>query len=1707
MKKLITFIVTIVLSASIIYGQSVFIGDELTDPETIRNSWEGYRLPTTGEHRILIIYVNMIYDIDTINDPISNNNIWPQAQLEGINVEPTSWPIYINEYINVEYPGPTPLKTFTRLFAESSFNNLIVLGDYLVVNIKHSTISGGDTFIRDTLISSVISLINLNGGLQTLHGHDSLLHYRSLPNVEKFFHVMMILRNTTTKYGGVGKGNGQAWGPVTAPIINLLTADDDYFDTYTISYQCVGADDLSLNPTLICTHEFSHFLIGHNNFHTSGGHSWGEIMCYIGIQYGYGLMGGASSGLVNCNGYERYRLGWMHADNSHAWPVTANGEYSDISIVDGNQSFILDDFITTGDVIRIKLPYIESPASNQYIWLENHKILDSTLNFLQYENTHECRPNAQKGIYSYYQTGRDVLVGHDSLVYSEHDTDNLRMICANGFYDQAYEGLISGDCVITGLFSHFRDSVPNPLFGNNDLSSYYIDIPGDDTLKPGIHASMAQAKTYNNTTEMVDNLPYLMSEINPFHGHSVMSLNTNPAPFNTTTYYHLPFRDSLHNVFTNPNESFRNQPDVILTGLKIEMTPLANDDYQVDISWDNYDLDTTVRWTGSIVLKEELYLKAGSVLLLDQNLTPNTIYRNETTGLFSAPTLFRCDNGSQMFQEAGSELVVDNMSTLLIDDGSEFFANAGRLEVKNDAYLQIASGGYFEQNEDAEIYADNKGNVLIEQGGHYLIDGSDLTIKAGGRFEIESCATLEIINGGRLVIESGAEICIHPGAFFILEPGENLVFNEPFSMGNCLQFSHENFETEVMATPPTNVINGTVNWDNKIYNFTDNLYIEAEAVLNLSGGSILRFAPGNKVIVRRQGTMNISNSIMTNLCENQFWNGIEVWGNDTMSQLTYPDGKVYQGKLVVNDSSLIENALIGILAGSMSISYPEEDPESESPGTPIPISTEFNGGIVQVRSSELRNNRTGIYLAPYENFLPTGSEQIKNNASYFKNCDFRLTHALIPNLEPVAFLRLNGVRGIQSYGNHFINGSELQGEEAGVGVLSLNSNFEVKEHCYDEFTPCQDYRLSRFENLHYGIKALGAATAKTFTVDTAEFIRNSRGIFTSGINDFTITRNTFNLTSPFGGIENLESLPENIIYTGLYIEGESNGFSIEENRFVGFYTNSDEGAKSVGAIFNDTGPYSNALYNNRFDSLQVATLAMNRNREKHSENGLCIKCNQYSKNGFDIVVTYDSQLYSWGGIAPNQGSDGGQPDAPAGNRFSWNDIDGSERDINNLGQHITYYYHDIPDPEAVPLMPKYYDRDKVTIVPGDPEAIWDPELSCPSNLTPPGGGHDEEELRGMLAEAEQQVDSTQTMINMLRDAGDTQALHWDVSMSVPSHSVEVYSELMSVSPYVSDTVLAASIEKEYVLVDAMIRDVLVANPHSVKSEALMEKLDQRLQPLPGYMLDEILQGQSLVSVFENLQAGLAHSLQQQAQYQKQLVQLYLNDTIQPAAAADSLVSLLLASAHSAHWYRAAFLWQEQGNASSSANILNSIPSSFSLNAEQLQAHSQLVSWLAKESLLRNEDKRLSVPDSTAVALLFDVMEFGDLPVSIFARNILLAHNLIEHQPQYLLPEDTKSAKVKHSSSQSPTKDEALKLFPNPAREYVIVDFDLGNMKATDGTGMLSVIALDGKLIESMPLTKTKDQIVFPLQGYKPGTYVFTLYFGNKMLESKRLIIQ
>src|SRR4030042_3283723 len=81
---------------------------------------------------------------------------------------------------------------------------------------------------------------------------------------------------------------------------------------------------------------------------------------------GWSLLGGAGSSLVSCNGFERWLLNWRGPDNDN-YPIAAGNKSSDIQRSDTVQTFYLRDFITSGDVVRIKLPYKDSCALTQFI--------------------------------------------------------------------------------------------------------------------------------------------------------------------------------------------------------------------------------------------------------------------------------------------------------------------------------------------------------------------------------------------------------------------------------------------------------------------------------------------------------------------------------------------------------------------------------------------------------------------------------------------------------------------------------------------------------------------------------------------------------------------------------------------------------------------------------------------------------------------------------------------------------------------------------------------------------------------------------------------------------------------------------------------------------------------------------------------------------------------------------------------------------------------------------------------------------------------------------------------------------------------------------------------------------------------------------------------------------------------------------------------
>ncbi len=149
---------------------------------------------------------------------------------------------------------------------------------------------------------------------------------------------------------------------------------------------------------------------------------------------GYSLIGSAGSGMISCNGFERWRLNYRGPTNS-SFPIAAGNINADIVKADGPKTFYLRDFITYGDAIRIKLPYIDDGALNQYIWLENHQVHHNDQEDYAAFWNESCKDGGLPGIYAYYQVGKDILESNSIGDLMPSLTDHLIPISAEGNWD------------------------------------------------------------------------------------------------------------------------------------------------------------------------------------------------------------------------------------------------------------------------------------------------------------------------------------------------------------------------------------------------------------------------------------------------------------------------------------------------------------------------------------------------------------------------------------------------------------------------------------------------------------------------------------------------------------------------------------------------------------------------------------------------------------------------------------------------------------------------------------------------------------------------------------------------------------------------------------------------------------------------------------------------------------------------------------------------------------------------------------------------------------------------------------------------------------------------------------------------------------------------------------------------------------------------
>jgi len=860
-------------------------------------------------------------------------------------------------------------------------------------------------------------------------------------------------------------------------------------------------------------------------------------------------------------------------------------------------------------------------------------------------------------------------------------------------------------------------------------------------------------------------------------------------------------------------------------------------------------------------------------------------------------------------------------------------------------------------------------------------------------------------------------------------------------------------------------IDGQVSWPESFKLIQKDVRINTGAVLTITGN--IAFSGESDLYIVRGGRLIINGGKLSGSCSGM-WNGIDVWGNASM-----PQEQTYQGIVELLNGGIIEFA-------DTAISTYKTD------GTAI-INT---GGIIHSSDAFFKDNYVGICLSPYSN--PNGG----GNKSTFIRSQFIITDEYyqpgnIVRTSPKCGVQMSWVNGINFEGCSFINNSTADKRKRGCGISNMDADFHVKNACENEEQPgCEPTIPSRFEGLDYGIRSLNNWSFRRMSVESADFIDNFKGICLSMNLDAALVKNNFYLNADNGYFKPGDTL------IGIYTDVCSR-YQMENNKFVGADPDHFE---LVGMHILNSGEDYNEVFNNIFENLDYGVVAVGKNKNKDGSSGLCIKCNNFSKCRIDVYVTpgvYDPKL---SGIATNQGEKNippaTEPDLAAGNTFSDVIVDENNY-LNDNSLTTLQYVHHYTGSTNENVLPEFF----TNIFPDqDDAAAYSKELSCPSNL----------QREGLILSNEQSqfdveknaVYSLEDSLDVIIDGGDTPGLNFEILTSFSDDALQLHQDLLDKSPYLSDTILKSAIERENVLLNPMIRDVLVANPQAAKEHSIIEKLNERLDPLPDYMIEEIAEGQQYYGAKELALQNLASHKKKMAKSLSNIAWLLKKDTI-ASRVCDSLIAVLESTEQLKAMYETAFLCLSKKDTVSANSILNIIPQQFNLNAPLQNEHE---SYLELFYVLHNLQADSCIIDSALIQRLFDLTNYENSLPGIYSRNLLESKNLLFYdETVYLANIPTKGYSIVSSNKDNEeAKSPYLEIFPNPSNSFFIIKYDLREFNSV-GTILISDQA--GKIIKMFSINDRQNQKIVETSTLSSGMYLVSLYVNDKLKANAKLIIR
>ena len=879
------------------------------------------------------------------------------------------------------------------------------------------------------------------------------------------------------------------------------------------------------------------------------------------------------------------------------------------------------------------------------------------------------------------------------------------------------------------------------------------------------------------------------------------------------------------------------------------------------------------------------------------------------------------------------------------------------------------------------------------------------------------------------------------------------------------------YDVEVLGTQtwPTTGIPSTLD-------LARNLIVEEGKTLTLSNMTV-RFAPEGKLIVKPGGTLILDNTVLASIplsCGSIMWQGVEVWGNTSKTQTALKTGTTYleQGKIIIRNGSVIQDAHNGVIAGKTELYYNT----SNRTFTYNYHTANKGGGIIQANNSAFNRNGVGVRFWEYS----------KTNRDTIRNCLFnsKATPGTGTNISLKDPYYVKQTGGADDYDDAFI-----KGHNPFYGKPNLQGN--PSNHIYAHGVTGVKVFDNTFE---YSNKGMFVSNSKMFIQKKTATNGN---LFTSHNNGIAIY-NTYG--SPLFG----NSVIGNTFRTFDTAMVDNGGVSdiINTNRFN---DNSATSGNKFGIRLNNAASYR--VSDNLYNLLDTAIIAYNSGTSAsyitYNNGG-----NNFNRCGTSIATTgTNSRLTircnttdnpnlsneykrNWNirGTLPQQGRHSGtglraNEKLPAGNRFN-NSTPTVNKEIKST---VTFAYFSHSNPKE--FIPK---KDGLMSIDSTSKASSSFQNSCSPGMVVDNVSSALRALDTIRAEiAALRIEHDN--VSAILDNNETGLMLTAISQNTPL--IDLKPMLVANSP-LSDTVLNAVLAK-YSISEEYLKEIMFPNLNA--SKKVWPKVEDKLNGVTQSTADEIKAKQIVNTEYRTLTA-----INKDLEMKEMERQGVLNQLISFYADADSMdfaIPLIEQEADKTYKINLASAYIDKGNYSGASLTINALPAA---NSEEV-ALKDLYNFNIS---LGFEGKSIWDLDSIALE-----------PVRTIARMCPPSLASVNAEAMLLLTgEDTPPCDYYERSARMADTETEISIIPadvnykpeylgnnipNPFNSITLIPYVLP--ERTENAELV-IRDVAGRMLKAYTLNKQAGNVEISMKEYDSGVYFYSISINGNTLDTKRMVV-